>query len=186
LKHYYKRYGDSFKICEHYELEYMFGRRLQPDLRIFWGVDIEDSFKDKTGETNLICHVKIGLTNFGKAIANFACLRLRFDGTSPYIHAESQESELIHYSKPLPASKTNFIIVTARALPGLVIYPEDHMHFFTFDLRCRHSDIVASRLPKFELYYDLFAEDVKGITGANFSIVGKKIGEAIKKKLGDR
>ena len=27
LKHYYKRYGESFKIAEHFELEFIFGKR---------------------------------------------------------------------------------------------------------------------------------------------------------------
>ena len=41
LKQYYVRYGESFKIAEHYELEFMFGKRYVPVLNVFWGVSLE-------------------------------------------------------------------------------------------------------------------------------------------------
>ena len=41
LKQYYVRYGESFKITEHYELEFMFGKRYVPVLNVFWGVSLE-------------------------------------------------------------------------------------------------------------------------------------------------
>ena len=35
-KKYYQRSGDSFLQLEHWQLEYMFGRRLVPELRLLW------------------------------------------------------------------------------------------------------------------------------------------------------
>lgn len=183
-KHYYKRYGESFKIAEHYELEYMFGRRLAPDLQVFWDSELTSPIKSLDNSNRIVkCIVKIGVTNRGKAIANLACLKLRYNKLSRYKHDHKYRSELIHYAKPLKASRTNFLTITARAQPGLVIYPEDYVHFFSFALDTTTSEIKGGFLPQLELFFELFAENFRGITGEKFNIAGKKIAEKIRKKM---
>ncbi len=183
LKQYYKRYGESFKIAEHYELEYMFGRRLAPDLGVFWDAEPLNIPKSVDGNKLLKCVVKIGVTNRGKAIASCTCLRLRYNKFGRYKHDKKYRSELIHYEKPAKASRPNFFNITARAQPGLVIYPEDYTHFFTFTIDATITEIKSGDLPQLELFFDLFAENFRGITAEKYIIAGKKIAEKIKKKL---
>lgn len=180
LKHYYKRYGDSFKPVEHYELEYMFGVRSAPDLGVFWGAE---GYNDGSDSGIIKCYINIGLTNYGKAIAKYPCLRLRFDTTSIYKHDNHYENDLIYYSSPIRGAKPNIVTVTARVTPGLVIYPEDHMIFFVFKCEVELSQILTNTLPSFSLSYDLFAQNFKSVFGESFKISGKKISENIKRKL---
>ena len=180
LKHYYKRYGDSFKPIEHYELEYMFGLRSAPDLGVFWGAE---GFNDGSNSGNIRCFINIGITNYGREIAKYPCLRLRFDKTTIYKHDVSYEPSLIYYSTPTRGSKNNIVVVTARVTPGLVIYPEDHMIFFVFNFDTPLSSILTNTLPSFNLSYDLFSQHFKSLFGQTLKISGKKICENIKRKL---
>lgn len=180
LKHYYKRYGDSFKPIEHYELEYMFGLRLAPDLGVFWGAE---GYADESSIGNIHCFINIGITNYGTEIAKYPCLRLRFDKTSIYKHNSQYEPSLIYYSSPTRGSKNNITVVTARVTPGLVIYPEDHMIFFVFSFDVPLSSILANSIPSFNLSYDLFSQHFKSKFGQTLKISGKKIAENIKRKL---
>lgn len=183
LKHYYMRYGESFKIAEHYEMEYMFGRRLSPDLTVFWDAEPVTIPKNIDGNREIDCVVKIGVTNRGKAVANYVCLKLRFNQKGAYKHETKYRSDLIHYSKPSKASRPNFSTVAARALPGLVIYPDDYTHFFAFSFSPTITEIKGGSLPQLELFYDLFAENFRAVSGEKFIIAGKKIAEKVKKKL---
>lgn len=186
LKHYYKRYGDSFKLAEHYELEYMFGKRLIPDLHVFWDVTLKQAPTTSFSLGTYFGDVKIGLTNQGRALGHYACLRLRYDATTRYALEKDADADLIHYSAPQNASKPNFLKVTARALPGLVIYPDDHSYFFTFRLQTTREEILQGTVPNLELYYDLFAGDIKGRSGESLIISGKKIADAFRKKIDPR
>lgn len=183
LKQYYKRYGDSFKIAEHYELEYMFGKRLTPHLHVFWDATLKLPPTGSGSEDLYDGEVKIGLTNQGRAIAQFACLRLRYDSTSRYLLERDSDADLIHYSAPQSASKPNYHKVTARALPGLVIYPDDHSHFFTFHIHVTREEVLQGSLPNLVLYYDLFAQDIVSQSGTALNISGRKIGDAFRKKI---
>ena len=129
-KQYYKRYGDSFKSTEHYELEYMFGKRLQCRPNVFWDIDARtDSRGVLHGE------LRIGVNNLGRAIARFVCLRARYDGNGPFKLKPETQPDLVHHSAPQRASRKNFLKVTARAQPGLIIYPNDLTHFFIFAIK---------------------------------------------------
>ena len=177
LKHYYMRYGESFKIAEHYELEFMFGKRSVPDLLTFWGVELEEK------DDQYLCHLRIGVTNQGKAIAKYVCLRVRYDAKSYYKLDPSFKSDLIHFSRPHRASKENFYMITARALQGMVIYPGDYTHFFNFSFAIKRDQFASTRLPRFEIYYDLLGEDVQGKIKESLVIQGKKIAEKIRKAV---
>lgn len=183
LKQYYMRYGESFKIAEHFELEYIFGKRNIPDIGVFWGVEVVHQDLDDKGQRNYQCLLRLGVTNQGKAIAKYACLRMRYDTTSDYQMDQNLKSDLIHYSRPSRASKENFYVITARALQGMVIYPGDYTNFFSFRFSCSQGDLQANQLAGFESYYDLFAEDFQGRTKEAFVIHRKKITEKIRRKI---
>lgn len=183
LKHYYMRYGESFKIAEHYELEFIFGRRHAPDLGVFWGVEVEHTEAINSRNQSYECLLRIGVTNQGRAIAKYACLRMRYDAISFYQMDQDLKSELIHYSRPMRASKENFNVITARALQGMVIYPGDYTNFFSFRFTCNDHDLRTGFLPKFEMYYDLFGEDYHGMTKEAFVVHGKKITEKLRRKI---
>lgn len=182
LKQYYKRYGESFKICEHYELVYMFGRRQNPDLRVFWSVDVDLPYASNLPDS-IPAHIRVGVTNQGHAIASYACMRLRFRDEAPFTLSYKDQSDLIHYSLPRQASRAHYTLITARALSGLVIYPEDYTYFFNFTFQMLRQDLDQSKLPKFEFYYDLFAKDFESMQNEKISIQGRKICEKLKKKI---
>jgi hypothetical protein len=182
LKQYYMRFGESFKVAEHFELEFMFGKRHTPDLRVFWGVEIDPPADDQQ-DGPLACRLKVGVTNQGKAIAKYVCLRVRYDLYSLYKLDTRAKSDLIHYAKPDRASKENFYSITARALLGLVIYPDDYTNFYTFRFELAEADIRDGSLPAFEIYYDLFAENHLGKIREDLVVPGKKISEKLRKRL---
>ena len=182
LKHYYKRYGDSFKPVEHYELEYMFGKRMHPRPHLFWDVEV---LRTHQRSRNAKCQLRIGITNQGRAIARFVCLRIRYDATSPYRISSKYRPDLIHYSQVQKASRNHYLKVTARAQPGLVIYPSDSIYFFLFEFSLPVDRQEQVKLSSFHLYYDLFAEDFDNLFQQNLSIPGKKILDKTRKKLQD-
>lgn len=184
LKHYYMRYGESFKIAEHFELEFIFGKRNIPDVSVFWGVEIEHTQSAKK-TTEYDCLLRIGVKNQGKAIAKYGCMRMRYDSISFYQVDHDLKSDLIHYSRPHRASRENFYVITARALQGMVIYPGDYTNFFSFRFRCSKKDILNQNLPQFESYYDLFAEDFQGRSKEAFVVQGKKVAEKLRRKIED-
>jgi hypothetical protein len=65
--------------------------------------------------------------------------------------------------------------VTARARPGLVIYPADRLVFFEFRFNYGKQEAGAGELPDFNVYYDLFAENVRGTIGRKLSVPGTTI-----------
>jgi Putative DNA-binding domain len=177
-KQYYKRYGDSFKATEHYELEYMFGKRLQCRPNVFWDIDVRT---DARGA--LHCELRIGVNNLGRAIARFVCLRARYDGTGPFKLKPETQPDLVHHSAPQRASRKNFLKVTARAQPGLIIYPNDVTYFFVFAIKLSTASLQQMEFGDFFLYYDLFAENFSGLTGQKLQISAKKIAEKLRKKM---
>ena len=178
LKQYYKRYGESFKIAEHYELEYMFGRRQRPNLGIIWSVEI-----DEVSTSSVTGRIRLGVSNDGKAIGRYVCLRLRYDPKGPYPLVSEDHSDLIHYSIPSKASRGVKVVLTARALLGLVIYPNDYNYFFSFGFDISKDALKRSRLSKLLINYDLFGQDFLGKTQENFPILGRKIAEKVRRKL---
>lgn len=183
LKQYYKRYGESFKICEHYELVYMFGQRQSPDLSVFWSVDVDLPHATTSLPDLIPARLNLGVTNQGKAIASYACMRLRYKGNDFYSLSSEEQSDLIHYSQPRKAARAHYTLITARALLGLVVYPGDYTYFFSFSFQITRDDLKKGKLPKFEVTYDLFAEDFKSRSHEHFSIRGKKICEKLRRKL---
>ncbi|SMF40556.1 AlbA family DNA-binding domain-containing protein [Pseudobacteriovorax antillogorgiicola] len=183
LKHYYMRYGESFKIAEHFELEFIFGKRNIPEIGVFWGVEVEHVEADTSNGNHYDCLLRIGVTNQGKAIAKYVCLRMRYDSISFYQVDQDLKSDLIHYSRPHKASRENFYSITARALQGMVIYPGDYTNFFSFRFSCTDKDLMNQNMPIFESYYDLFGEDYQGKTKEAFVVQGKKITEKLRKRI---
>lgn len=181
LKQYYKRYGESFKIAEHYELEYMFGTRRVPLVGVFWSATIELPHESDL-PAQVPCRIRIGVTNQGKAIASHVCLRLRFPKNSRYRLLEHEKSDLIHYSLPMNASRPHFMVITARAQLGLVVYPGDYMFVFNFGFTLDRDELIHGQVDAFDVYYDLFAEDFTGISNEKFEISGRKIADKLRKK----
>ena len=178
LKQYYKRYGESFKIAEHYEIEYMFGRRHCPELGIIWSVEV-----DEVKSHSVRGRLRLGVTNYGKAIGRYVCLRLRYRPDGPYPLLRDGVSDLIHYSDPTKASRGVKMVVTARALQGLVIYPNDYNYFYSFSFDISTESLEKGRLSKFIVNYDLFGESFSGRSQEDFPILGRKIAEKIRRKL---
>lgn len=180
LKHYYKRYGDSFRICEHYELEYMFGVRHHPVLKLFWDVEVEMSDEGLGGHYGIL---RIGLRNQGRAQAESFCLKIRYDKKSGFQpQTKTYAADLVHYSAPQKSSKVNFEKVTARAKPSLVIYPNDQIYVFLFKFAINPDTrrIVSSK--PFELYYETFASAMVGQGEQTFKIPIRKVAERMRKK----
>ena len=182
LKQYYVRYGESFKIAEHYELEFMFGKRSVPVLNVFWGVKLE-AVETRGRKTFYKCRLNIGITNQGRAIAKYVCFKLRYNLKERYRLTTDRNSGLIHYSLPERSAKENYEKISARALPGMVVYPGDYQSFFSFSLKVSEKDLQFSKIPKFEMRYDLFAEDCDNKQKIYYKISSKKISEKISKLI---
>lgn len=183
VRQYYKRYGDSFKAAEHYELEFMFGRRLHPELRAFWSVAVDHIAPEENGSRKVRCRLRIGVTNVGREIARYACLRLRFDETGFYRFDRTHRSELLHYADSIKTSRTNVVSLTVRAMPGLVIYTDDYMDFLSFEFETDTETLENGHFPRFSCTYDIFAENFRNLQGQQLIIVGKKIREAVRKRI---
>lgn len=186
LKKYYQRSGDSFIQLEHWQLEYMFGCRLVPDLKVAWRLLLQNQIRgeqincegilnldvDRKKQAKAI--LKIDVQNKGKAIAKYSCLRIHFRKSHRiYKINQKYQHNWIDYSGPVDTYfKPSYREITARAHPGLVIYPNDRLTFFEFHFFFNREQIIKKRLPDFNLYFDLFAENIRGITGQKMTIPG--------------
>ena len=65
----------------------------------------------------------------------------------------------------------------------MVVYPGDYQSFFTFSLKVSERDLQFSRIPKFEMRYDLFGEDCENKIKLHYKISSKKIAEKISKVI---
>ena len=159
----------------------MFGKRQHPDLGFIWSVVFVGDPEE--GVDPIKAKIRLGVTNYGKAIAHHVCLRLRYHNKGRYPLDYGDRSDLIHFSKPTKASRADFQLVTARALLGLVVYPGDYTYFFDFPFELTWNELASGKVPKFEVYYDLFASEFEGLVNEKFVVRGKKICEKLKKRL---
>lgn len=74
-KHYYKRSGDSFYQCEHYDIVDMFSRKKSPKLK----VTSKLLTKDKMHQVRYRYYVLLSITNEGQNIAKYPYLALNFN-----------------------------------------------------------------------------------------------------------
>lgn len=80
---YYRRYGDSFKKAQHYEVVEMFSRRLKPNLIGHFEFDLLFPNPNKHG--HVLYAVKFFIENIGRATAKFPFIRITTDQiTVPY------------------------------------------------------------------------------------------------------
>lgn len=186
LKKYYQRSGDSFLELEHWQLEYMFGRRQVPDLRVAWDVIPlrEEEMKlypegllslaDGQGDRALL---RIGMLNKGRAISRYPCLRIHFrQKHDTFVYNPKYKHALIHYSDPEPTYfKPGYVEITARANPGLVVYPNDRMAFFEFRFTYDKEKLRENGISDFTFYYDLFGEKFRGENGQKMTIPGETL-----------
>lgn len=194
-KRYYQRSGDSFIQLEHWQLEYMFGRRQVPDLKVAWTVIPSSRYLDdhifpegilklKHDEgSSKDAVIRVCILNKGRAIAKYACLRLHYRSEhNRYRINKKYRHNLIDYSKPVRTYfKPGYHEITARARPGLVVYPNDRMPFFEFYFSCSEEELKNKKIPDFTVYYDLFAEHIRGVTAQKLTIPG----DAISRILGN-
>ncbi|MBF0442093.1 MAG: ATP-binding protein [Oligoflexales bacterium] len=183
-KRYYQRSGDSFIELEHWQLEYMFGRRQVPDLKVAWNiiptnqlgqgeVFTQNLFNfplDKKKKNDAL--IQVCVLNKGRAIAKYVCLRLHYRVQHQvYQFNKRYRHNLIDYSKPISTYfKPGYNEITARARPGLVVYPNDRMCFFEFFFSYDDEEVKNSTLSDFTFYYDLYAEHIRGITEQKMTI----------------
>jgi len=128
-KHYYKRSGDSFYQCEHYDIADMFSRKKVPSLRISWRKLINGRTSIQ-GRRYTNYKFVITLHNDGKTIAKYPSLALKIDGA----HAESfgidgNGNHGLNKTTRNPFYDHNYIGGSDK-----VIYPDlpiDIDHFFT-------------------------------------------------------
>jgi hypothetical protein len=73
-KHYYKRSGDSFYQCEHYDIVDMFSRKKSPKLKVTAKVIA----KDKMHQVRFRYFVLLSISNEGHNIAKYPYLALNF------------------------------------------------------------------------------------------------------------
>ena len=76
--------------------------------------------------------------------------------------------------------------MTARATPGLVIYPGDRTSFFEFSIRFTLNEIHKRRLKDLSFFYDLFAENFRGIMEQKMVIPGEAITRILLQKYQTR
>jgi hypothetical protein len=191
-KRYFQRIGDSFIQLEHWQLEYMFGRRQVPVLRVAWDIAdvrsgaagaVEDLLadkimrRDKNVEEQHEAILRISVQNKGRAIAKYCCLRIRFKTSHDRYHFNGRfKHNLIDYGGFENATvKAGYTEVTARARPGLVVYPSDRLVFFEFRFSYSKKEANAGLLPEFILNFDLFAENIRGIIGRRLTIPAETI-----------
>lgn len=174
IKKYFQRAGDSFVQIEHWQLEYMFGRRLSPELKILWAVDIIDS--------NLAT-IRIKLQNKGRSIARYSCLRIFHKSEQKRYRIIGNIHPLVHYHQNKYVEKKGFLEITGRADPALVIYPGDRVGFYHFDFNFDRNELVQDRLQGLFFFYDLYGENFKGVMGQKFKIHGDLISKALLSKI---
>lgn len=79
----------------------------------------------------------------------------------------------INYSNPVRTTfKTAYIEIGARVHPGLVVYPNDRVAFFEFFFTYDRKDIQDNDLADFSFYYDLFTDNIRGITAQKMTVPG--------------
>ncbi|MDX2174781.1 MAG: ATP-binding protein [Bacteroidota bacterium] len=76
-KHYYKRSGDSFYQCEHFDIVDMFSRKKSPDLRITCKI----LNKDMRNQVNYRYQVIISIENIGKNVAKLPYVALNLSNS---------------------------------------------------------------------------------------------------------
>ncbi len=180
-KKYYQRSGDSFVQLEHWQLEYMFGRRLVPDLKVTWeAIPLVDSrilseglFRGRGKRRGVL---KLQVQNKGRAISRYGCLRIYFKpANKSFSLLTDRNHKMINYGSAESSSHYEFVEVTARANPGLVIYPSDRVTFFKFEVEYDPDKLTELNIPNFSFFYDLFGENFEGIIGQKMVIPGDAI-----------
>lgn len=76
--HYYKRSGDSFYKCEHFDIRDMFFRTKTPKLSFF----VREPFEYSKNNKNHTFHIKFGISNESNAMCRFPHLQVSIN--SPY------------------------------------------------------------------------------------------------------
>ena len=188
-KKYFQRSGESFVQLEHWQLEYMFGRRQVPVLKLVWDVIPISKIQGVNPFTSAMLNIergegkneeallRISIQNKGRAIAKYSCLRIHFKvNHERYRFNQRFRHNLIDYGGPEHLmTKPGMNEVTARARPGLVVYPADRLVFFEFRFNYGQKEAGLGELPDFNIHFDLFAENVRGIIGRKLSIPGSTI-----------
>lgn len=157
-KHYFKRSGDSFNMCEHYDILDMMNRKTTPRLEVM----VLDRTDGGIGAGKKQYSKVIAIQNSSKAIAKFPYLKI--DINPPFYMAEygldGNGRVGLFNQKTLPSGKHQSTYSGGQDIvihPG-IIYEIDRIKYETPD-----SD--NSDIPELIVNYLIAAENMESITG---------------------
>jgi hypothetical protein len=130
-REYYRRHGHGFFRLEHYEIAEFYGRRKNPDLKIWWGINGQSSTGAKPNRIFTIAIV-IGIENIGRAIAKHPAIVIRKSRCAP--QSPFEESRL-----GLPRIFTSERDATMFGGGQAVIYPGTHLEVTVLNERAKSS-----------------------------------------------
>ncbi len=147
---YYKRSGTSFRRCEHFDLDDMFGRRPKPKLSLHCRIDGQlQTSPDYSAATQF---VRIGIENRGRGIAKF-----------PYLYASTSPVGLVGAGprgwNPISLLKGQSYGVCLVGGADVVIHPESAVEVLqTIEFR-------ASLHHNLKVSYLIGAEGIEAVAG---------------------
>lgn len=149
-KHYYKRNGDNFYICEHYDIMDLVNRQTVPilDLKI-----VEARFQLQYKNNNAVYKFEAVMTiiNSGKAIAKFPALNLKFE--SPFRQSEYGLDN--NYGRGLPRFPSGNRWIRYGGDQGIVIHAHSELEI---DKVISIDAISESSLIDLNIDYEIMAE----------------------------
>lgn len=152
-KHYYKRSGDSFYPCEHFDISDMFSRKKSPNLEFYTRV---------LGKTKMINEkyrydIVLGIRNNGKALAKFPYLAVNCN--HHYRASEYGVDGNRNTGLPKAARDQRYRFNYADG-SEVVIYPDGELDVDTFI-----TEVYGGDAPQdFEITYVLAAENMDSKT----------------------
>ncbi|CAL65848.1 helix-turn-helix domain-containing protein [Christiangramia forsetii] len=153
-KHYYKRSGDSFYQCEHYDIADMFTRKKSPRLRIHIR-KLPRGSSNATGKRFIKFCFAISIHNDGQSIAKFPFLGLNIEGAHPERYGiDGNNNHGLTKQIKTPIYDHNYIGGSDK-----VIYPQtmiDIDHFFV-------NVLEGIEVPDIEIQYLISAENMNNI-----------------------
>ena len=162
-KHYYKRSGDSFYICEHYDIRDMFQRRTSAELDLI----VNENPDKKTMGEQIVYKIVISIINIGKNLAKAPLVRIKIN--SPYAFCayglDGNGNVGLFKSRSNPSSKQLNIYQGGQ---DTIIYPE-----LSYDIDKIEISVpkYCCELPELVIEYMIVAENFdKVIRSKNITI----------------
>jgi hypothetical protein len=151
-KHYYKRSGDSFYICEHYDIRDMFNRKLNANLEL---VVSESTNKYQSGN-KMIYEKTISLVNTGRNLAKAPIMKVNIN--SPFVfhtYGWDGNGNIGLFKKR--AISSNPQSSTYMGGQDIIVYPELE---YEIDKILLEIPVDTKEVPELEISYFIAAENM--------------------------